>query len=463
MGNRGNGLGFAKYDWNNNTMLVCGVAGIPIDCGVEVPKRDFGPRLGIAFRVTERFVIRAGFGINYDAQPESFNRNLIEVYPSVLTGSIPAALNSYTAAGLLKNGLPPVIKPDASTGSIPIPGTTSVITIPDKISMGYVESLNFTLQRQLKWGFVGQAGYVGTRQLHVLQYVNLNAGEPGGGTASEPLYQRFGRSAATNLEMPYGHFKYDSLQATLGRSFAQGVQINVAYTFSKARGLCCDEASDGNPAINLPAYTQLNRSLADWDRTHVLVVSSVADLPFGRGKRLLASGGMASALATGWHLSAIFSSYSGSPFSVSAANTSLNAPGNTQRADLVKQKVTILGGAGPNQSYFDPLAFAPVTEPRFGTAGFNLLRGPGLVNLDFGLTREFRLRERVRLQIRASALNSTNTPHFSNPGANVSNMILNSDGTIRSLGGYTVITSTTGTGREGIDERVFVLGLRLGF
>ena len=71
--------------------------------------------------------------------------------------------------------------------------------------------------------------------------------------------------------------------------------------------------------------------------------------------------------------------------------------------------------------------------------------------------------ERWKAEFRAEALNLTNTPHFANPGANVSNMVLNPDGTIRSLGGYTVITSTTGTGREGIDERLFRLGLRITF
>jgi len=67
------------------------------------------------------------------------------------------------------------------------------------------------------------------------------------------------------------------------------------------------------------------------------------------------------------------------------------------------------------------------------------------------------------MEFRAEAFNLTNTPHFSNPGANVSSMVLNPDGTIRSLGGYTVITSTTGNGREGIDERLFRLGLRITF
>jgi hypothetical protein len=129
----------------------------------------------------------------------------------------------------------------------------------------------------------------------------------------------------------------------------------------------------------------------------------------------------------------------------------------------VKPDVQILGGTGRGESYFDPLAFAPVTEARFGTAGFNTVRGPGHVNLDLALVRNFRFGDRTQVQFRAEALNATNTPHFSNPGSNVSNMQVNPDGTIRNLGGYTEITSTTGTGREGIDERVFRLGLRVRF
>lgn len=77
--------------------------------------------------------------------------------------------------------------------------------------------------------------------------------------------------------------------------------------------------------------------------------------------------------------------------------------------------------------------------------------------------RNFRLGPRYQLQARLEALNATNTPHFGNPGGNRSNLILNPDGSIRSLGGYTEITSTTGTGREGVDERVFRIGLRMRF
>jgi hypothetical protein len=120
-----------------------------------------------------------------------------------------------------------------------------------------------------------------------------------------------------------------------------------------------------------------------------------------------------------------------------------------------------LGGVGRGRPYFDPFAFAPVTDPRFGTSGFNSLRGPGVANWDFGLFREFAVSERWRLQFRAEAFNFTNTPHFANPGTNVSSMSLFPDGTIRDLGGYSEITSTFNLAREGIDERQFRFGLRI--
>ena len=133
-------------------------------------------------------------------------------------------------------------------------------------------------------------------------------------------------------------------------------------------------------------------------------------------------------LLGGWQVNGLIAAYSGQPFTVTAAGTSLNAPNNSQRANVVKSGVAILGGTGPNQSYFDPLAFAPVTTAAFGTSSFDMVRGPGTFNFDAGLFREFHVTERFKIQFRAESLNVTNTPHFSNPGNNVSNMVLNTDG-----------------------------------
>jgi hypothetical protein len=163
----------------------------------------------------------------------------------------------------------------------------------------------------------------------------------------------------------------------------------------------------------------------------------------------------------GWQVNGLFSAYSGTPFTVSSSGNSLNLPGSSQTADLVKPEVRKIGGVGRGQAYYDWTAFEPVTQPRFGTAGFNILRGPELVNLDLGLFRRFQVSERFDIQFRAEAFNATNTPHFSNPSSNISNRRVNSDGSFQS--GVFEVTGVTGVGREGIDERVFRFGIRLGF
>ena len=119
----------------------------------------------------------------------------------------------------------------------------------------------------------------------------------------------------------------------------------------------------------------------------------------------------------------------------------------------------ILGGVGAGNSYFDPLAFARVTEVRFGNARFNSLRGPGVAQWDLGLFRRLTLSRGKTVQVRVEGFNVTNRPHFNVPGSNVSSMVRNADGSIRSLGGYTEITGTTGTK----SERQVRLGIRFGF
>ena len=116
------------------------------------------------------------------------------------------------------------------------------------------------------------------------------------------------------------------------------------------------------------------------------------------------------------------------PFTVTDAGTVLNAPGNTQVADLVKPNVSIgkVYRSGTNNvaslpAYFDTTAFAAVKgAPRFGTSSRNMLRGPGSFNLDASVVREFGIWENLKLQLRAEAFNVTNTPAFANPNSNIS-------------------------------------------
>lgn len=449
--------GLERYNLATNKMHVCGVGVVPKDCGVSVSSRLFAPRVGLAIRATETLVIRAGYGITND--PWNIARPMRANHPVLMSLSI-SGPNAFVPSSRLRDGIPTLTQPPLGNGIIDIPGNVDVNTLTDRFKRGYIQSWNFSVQKKLG-NFSAQAGYVATRQNNILGFYELNYGFPGGGQASQPFYQAFGRQAATRIVAPVGNSHYDALQATLERRFSAGYQIYVAYTWSKCTSIAGIGNSGDEPAIKIPAYFHLNRSLCSIDTPHNLEASAIYELPFGRGKRW-ATSGVAAALAGGWQINGLLSSYSGNPFSVSASGTSLNAPRNSQRADLVGSgPVKKLGGVGAGMAFYDWTRFAPVTEARFGTAGFNILRGPGVVNLDLGIFRRFDLTERMKLEFRAEAFNATNTPHFSNPSNNISNLRLNADGTFRS--GVFEVTGVRNTGREGIDERVFRFGLRLSF
>jgi hypothetical protein len=385
--------------------------------------------------------------------PYPLARPLRTNYPILISTSTTSA-NSFQPVSRTEDGIPPIEFPSLEDGRIAIPGNVAVRTLAREFKRGYVESFNFTIQRELALGFVGQVAYVGTRGIRQMAFQELNYAEPGQGTAGRILNQRFGRIANTELVRPFGTANYNSLQAQATRRYANGFQMQASYTWSKAISYA-DEA-DSSLRYNAPSALSRNRALTNYDRTHNLQIGSSYELPFGQGKRW-AQEGFARHLLGGWQLNGIFSAYSGTTFTVTSAGTSLNAPGNTQTADQIKSEVEILGGAGHGQAYFDPLAFAPVTQVRFGTSGINILRGPGVVNLDLGLFREFAPTERFRIQFRAESFNVTNTPHFNNPGTNVSNLQLSPDGSVASLRGFSEITSALD------DERQVRFGLRISF
>ncbi len=467
--------GIERFDLATNTMKVCGVGDVPKDCGVKMSKRLFSPRIGIAWRISDSFVLRTGYGLTYD--PISLARTFRTNYPMLLAFNI-VAPNSAAPAGLLRNGIPPTPAVPINNGSVAVPGTVNVLTLGDSFRRPYIQSWNLVLERNVGWGFVASAGYVATRTVAGSGQINLNAALVGGGPASQPLNRQFGRVASTNLQNGFANSHYDSMQANLKKRFSNGLQMQASYTWSKAIGLAgLGGDNDGTLAINEPNFRNLNRSVLGINIPHNFQISGGWELPFGKGRRWLNSNKVGTALAGGWQLSWLYGAFSGPPFSVSASGTSLNAPGSAQRADQVKAEVKKLGGVGRGTPFYDPTAFMPVefdraNSVRFGTVGFNTLQSPGTSNLDLGIFREFGITESVRLQFRAEAFNATNTPHFAAPGGNasapsrdpVTGAILNDPVTgLPRLNGFMEITNTRAFGREGIDERVFRFGLRLSF
>jgi hypothetical protein len=447
--------GLERYNVDTNQMMVGGVGSVPKDLGVSVSKTLFAPRLGVTFRPTTGLVLRAGFGITND--PYSLARPLRTNHPAVLNLLLDAP-NSLAFVSRTSDGIPLIADPDLGNGILSVPSPITVFTLPDKFVRGNIRSWNVAVQKELRWGFVGEAAYVGTRQVDQLGFRELNWSPINGGQLGRQLNQKFNRTGQTRLIAPIGDSQYDALQTRLDRRFANGIQLGANYTYSKATGIAGNPNSDGALRINIPEYYDLNKSLSDFDRTHNLNITNMTELPFGPGRRWVNDGGVLSQIVGGWQVNNVLSFYSGTPFSVTASGSSLNAPENDQRADQVKADVQILGGIGPTSAYFDPLAFKPVTEARFGTASFNSMRGPGVASWDFGLFRQLKLPREAILQVRLEAFNVTNRPRFSNPGGNVSNLRLNADGSVNNLNGFAVITGT----QDG-SERQVRLGVKLGW
>lgn len=448
------GRGLERYNPLTNMMEIGGIGQVPTDLGVRVSKTMFAPRLGLAFRATPKTVFRAGYGLTND--PYALARPMRTNHP-ILLNLLEQAPHAWAWVRPLAEGIPPIVDPDLGNGIIPVPSNVSVVTLPEKFDRGYIHSWNAAAQREIAWGFVAEAAYVATRQVNQLGFRELNWSPINGGQAGRVLNQQFGRTAQTRLVAPVGDTSYHSLQSRLERRFADGFQVGVNYTFSRAKGIAGAPNSDGAPRINIPEYYHLNYGLSDIDRPHSFHITNLTELPFGTGKRWLNGGGLMPLLAGGWHLNNIISYFSGTPFNVTSGGASLNAPESQQRADLVGTP-RILGGTGRGNAYFDPLAFAPVTEARFGTAPWNVLRGPGFWSWDFGVFRDFTVVRGRSLQFRFEGFNMLNSPRFNNPGGNVSNLQLNPDGTIRNLNGFSEITGTAGG-----SERQMRLGLRFGF
>jgi hypothetical protein len=382
-----------------------------------------------------------------------------------------ASLQNAPVGSTLPVGIPLPEIPDISSGRVPVLPNVGLATTGTKLERGYIQSWNFTLEKELPHEWVAQAGYVATRSIRQLGFLDLNVESPiapagcvvgattggCGGDASRRYYTAdYGfRRAATSLITPIANNHYDALQTTLKHRFRNGYQVDLAYTWSKTIGIAGVTNEKGHAYIQTPEFYFMNRGLAPQDRPHNFQALFIAQPPFGAGRRW-ANSGIGSKVLGGWQLSGLLRAVSGSPFQIQAGGTSssnLNASGNTQRPDLVSSSIPISGTVGPGTTWFDTSAFAIVNDRnRFGTSPYYLLHGPGLFDVDMALSRSFKLSERFSLQFRAQAINLTNTPHFSNPTGD-----LNSSNFGR-------VNGLANTGRDGgVDARQFEFNAKLSF
>jgi len=439
--------GIERYDPDTNKTLVGGRGNIPRNAG-STASAMFAPRIGLAYRANEKTVLRAGFGITNDPYPLS--RPLRAPFPAVIIDEY-IQTSSFIPGGSFTTGIPTVRFPDLSTGVLDIPNTISTTSLlPGKFRRGYIESYNLTIERDLGAGFVLRTGYVGTHSVRqAVSGFDFNAGlVPGAGANGRPLFGRYGVTTTRSFFIPMANQRYDAWQSNVTRRFSQGLFVTSSYTWSKTLGIDAGN-SDNGVRFYVPSQFSKNKAVTDFDRKHTWVSAANWELPFGRNKKF-ATSGAAAALAGGWVLNPTLALYSGRPFVVGTDGSSLNAPGNTQVADQIRADVSKRGGVGLGAPFYDPTAFAPVREVRFGNMGLNALRGPRLFNMNLGLARRFTIKERGELQFRAEALNFTNTPALNQPNATVS-----------TTSNFMMITSTDNNTTS--PQRTIRFGLRLAF
>ncbi|MGH9659876.1 MAG: TonB-dependent receptor, partial [Bryobacteraceae bacterium] len=409
--------GIEGWDPETNLVSLGGAGNVPKSLGISTSKKLFGPRIGFAYRVARSTVIRSGYGLTFNPMPLA--RPLRGFYPLTIAFDF-LSPNTFQFFRPIEQGIPDIPVPDTSPGRIPLPPTAVMRFISgDSLKRGYVQSWNLIVERELPAGILGSVGYVGTQSVRSFADWNGNAAAPGAGNAGRPFAQRFNRTVDTLFWNGWLSTNYHALQVSVNRRAVSGLTLKGAYTFSKAINMTDEDGWTGLTFNYLPHIAR-NRARAGFDIPHNLHMAYVYELPFGPGKKY-ANSGPARRILEGWQINGGAAFFTGRPFTVAAAGTALNAPGNSQTADQVKTSVEKIGGAGSGLVFYDPTAFAPVNQVRFGSTGRNLLRGPGVVNFDFGVFRKFALSERWVLEFRSEAYNAMNTPHFGNPGANVNN------------------------------------------
>lgn len=389
--------------------------------------KNWAPRFGFAYRISDKTVLRGGFGIYYNPnQTNSF---------TFLNGNPPFGLSTtYTsdpARPTLSLANP---TPQDSQAPPPIPNW---VTDNWNLPTAYMNQWSFGIAREL-WRNAGfETQYLGSHSLHLDRSYYNNTPAPGpGSVASRRPNRLFGQIRTIQNDLIAN---YEGLSFILRQRFTRGLQIQANYTWSHTLDVSSDSNNGGAPMD--PYDWRRDYGNSNWDIRHRFVASYVWDIPFLSG-----STNWLGRVFGNWQLNGITTLQSGRPFNVSIGEDRANtAPGSVQRPNAVG-----VASASCNGSRLigcvDASAFALPALYSYGTAGRNILRGPHLYSTDLSIFKNIPITERFKFQFRAESFNVFNSPMFSNPSANFSN-----------LATFGNITSTS------IDNRVMQFGGKLMF
>ncbi len=382
---------------------------------------QFLPRFGFAWRPGghDKFVIRGAYGI-FD---EFLDTNLTLQWAKVPPFEITQTVNNTVPKPAFTWANPflgqPLVSANPNPGQV-CPGTSlvlltcvapNVFAAPGSLKHTYIQQWNYSVQTQLMNNLSLTLAYVGNKTTHEqLISVPDNVPVPGPGAiqARRP-YPQWGQFSMGEMN---GDANYNALQATIEKRFSNGYQMLASYTWSK----CLDDGSNQSGPITLSMLFQ-NYAPCDYNLPQNLTVSSVYELPFGKGRALLSGANrFVDGLFGGWELAGILTARSGLPFTPVISGDQANTGVGGQRPNVVGDAAL----SNPTVSeWFNVNAFATPSKYTYGNSGRNILTADRLIQLDMTLEKRFSILESRQLEFRAEAFNLLNRPTFSAPNATI--------------------------------------------
>jgi hypothetical protein len=392
------------YDPATQSLVQVGTGGIPRS-GYEGDRNNIAPRLGIAWSPGGRAdtVVRGGYGIYYDQSSLAPGEGLYFSAPYF-------DLNIYFPLP----GLPLSIA-DPFPAFFPVPVPDSALAYQRDLETGYLEHWNVNVQRQLGRSRAVEVAYVGSRGHNLISARDLNQPAP---TPLFPLQNPRPNPLFADITIieSRARSRYDSLQLRFQQRFERGLSVLAAYTLARST----DDASGffssaGDP--NFPQDSrnpQLEHGRSSFDVRHRFSLSFGYELPFRPGT------GLVGQLCYGWEFLGIVTLQSGRPFTVALLPEIDNS--NTGRSNLgfgANDRPNVSGDPSLDnptpERWFDTGAFSLPPFGSFGSAGRNILEGPGYANVNLALVKQFHIRPGLQMQLRGEAFNVFNRVNFNLP------------------------------------------------
>jgi len=422
---------------------------------------NFDPRLGFAYRLSSKTVIRGGFGI-FHAPSFLLIGSATSIGYSATTTSLPAPANGVTPNYNMDNPFTVVNTPTGSSQGLDTNIGLPITGYPLTQSVSYSEQWSADVQRQLPHNFVVTIGYAGNHALHLYVPYNYNQlpdsdlsqgsallATPANnnpfasviGNPSNPLYNPnspLSKSSVPQwkLEIPHPQFgnmtanflgigssEYNAMQLAVERRFSQGLALLFDYTFSRMYDNAGDYFGMNNFQDNY--CSSCDWSISSQDITHVIRISGQYELPIGKGKPFANNGILAETIG-GWAIGSFYTFDSGTPVQIiESNNTSGFGGGSVMRPNVVpgvspgKPHFFIGGPLNSTSQFFNPAAFTKAPAYTFGNAPKYIdgIRNPGGNNWDMMVTKHFPLYESFALDFSVQAFNAFNRVQFAGPTA----------------------------------------------